>query len=208
MTKPRDPKKIQPWERQYRESTKAFEAFALYRDMGADRSLSKVEEKLEKSHTLIGRWSSRWKWVDRTLAWDGRIDEEKRNSQMEAIAQMTERHAHLAEAGLAAIRKISIEFIERVQKGSLDKENVSDDELRAIFMTAMTKMEPLTRVERQARGLPELWLMIGQMNDDQLEAFVVSLLAEGQTTGAGAGLGGTEAEGLATALADLRQDGE
>ena len=33
------------WERQQGESTKAYEAFSIYRDMGYQRSLSKVAEK-------------------------------------------------------------------------------------------------------------------------------------------------------------------
>lgn len=45
------------WERQPGESAQAYEAFAIYRDMGSNRSLRVVAEQLSKSDTLIKRWS-------------------------------------------------------------------------------------------------------------------------------------------------------
>ena len=47
------------WERQDGETAQAFQAFAEYRDMGAERSLAKVAQKLGKSKPLMERWSSR-----------------------------------------------------------------------------------------------------------------------------------------------------
>ena len=44
-----------PWERQKGESEKAYEAFAAYRDMGPERSITKVSQSLNKTRTLIGR---------------------------------------------------------------------------------------------------------------------------------------------------------
>ena len=52
-------KKVQPWERHTSESAEAFEAFVIYRDLGVDRNLIKVWQKLGKSHTVIERWSRR-----------------------------------------------------------------------------------------------------------------------------------------------------
>ena len=46
------------WERQPGESAQAYEAFAIYRDMGSNRSLRVVAEQLSKSDTLIKRWST------------------------------------------------------------------------------------------------------------------------------------------------------
>lgn len=60
----------QPWERLPDESTKAFEAFVIYRDLGAERSLAKVAQEVGKSKTLIERWSARDAWVKRVELWD------------------------------------------------------------------------------------------------------------------------------------------
>jgi hypothetical protein len=62
------------WERLDGESPQAFEAFAAYRDMGADRSLSKVARHLGKSKSLLDRWSVQHHWVNRSDAWDIEAD--------------------------------------------------------------------------------------------------------------------------------------
>ena len=41
------------WERQKGESAQAYEAFVLYRDLGAERSHVKVAQQLGKSLSLI-----------------------------------------------------------------------------------------------------------------------------------------------------------
>ena len=76
MAKERRSEALPPerWERQDGESAQAFEGFALYRDMGAERSLAKVAQKLGKSKALMERWSVRWQWGQRAEAWDAEFD--------------------------------------------------------------------------------------------------------------------------------------
>lgn len=50
------------------ESDKAFAAFSLYLSMGPERSLAAVAQKLRKSVTLLGRWSSKFDWPARVQA--------------------------------------------------------------------------------------------------------------------------------------------
>lgn len=47
------------WERQPRESSKAYAAFCVYRDLGPERSLEKVRQNLDKprSRKWLGDWS-------------------------------------------------------------------------------------------------------------------------------------------------------
>jgi integrase len=55
---------IEAWDCQPGEGPKAWAAFCIYRDMGAaTRSLSRVAREFDKSRVLMGRWSSRWRWV-------------------------------------------------------------------------------------------------------------------------------------------------
>lgn len=61
------------WERQETESSKAFQAFCVYRDFGAGRTLAKVAEKLRKSYDLIRRWLKNYFWQNRADAWDKMI---------------------------------------------------------------------------------------------------------------------------------------
>jgi len=86
----------EPWERQLNESPQAFEAFAAYRDMGAARSTAKGSRQLCKSVSLMNRWSSEHDWVKRVAAWDAEKDRVARQSQLNDIKAMRERHAAIA----------------------------------------------------------------------------------------------------------------
>jgi hypothetical protein len=85
------------WERQHTESTKAFAAFTLYRDMGLDRSLMKVAEQLGKSGTLMSRWSSQWEWVRRTAEYEDHVERQKRIRAERSLGDAKERHARIAQ---------------------------------------------------------------------------------------------------------------
>lgn len=124
------------WERQRGESQKAFEAFAIYRDMGPTRSLLKVTQKLTKSETLIKRWSSKWNWVDRIQLYDAEMDRQQLLQQEEERKQMAERHAKQA---LLFQNKI----IERLR--TIDPNRLTPADLIRWFEVAV-------KVERQARG--------------------------------------------------------
>lgn len=47
------------WDRQENETTKAYEAFCGYRDLGTGRKLIKVSEKLNKKPAFISRWANK-----------------------------------------------------------------------------------------------------------------------------------------------------
>ncbi len=56
-----------------RESSQALAAFALYRDLGPDRSLVAVAQKCGKHVSLLRRWSVAHRWVERVRAHDQAI---------------------------------------------------------------------------------------------------------------------------------------
>jgi hypothetical protein len=70
------------------ESTRAYEAFGIYRDLGAARSLDKAWKHFcteQGKDTAPARrpghwakWSQKFRWVERTEAHDDLIDEERR----------------------------------------------------------------------------------------------------------------------------------
>ena len=130
----------EPWERRESESTKAYEAFCTYRDMGRERSLSKVAAKLQKSETLMGRWSGEHKWVDRAAKWDDEQDRIERETaqreQAKAIKEMRKRHADLGNAML-------IKAARALQK-------IPDDEIKPGDISRM--VDVASKLERISRG--------------------------------------------------------
>ena len=88
------PKRTEPevlWEQQPGESAKAFEAFAAYRDMGAERSLRKLTQQLHKNLTTIRDWSVKWNWQERVRAYDRELDRQAREQAVRSVRQMTDR---------------------------------------------------------------------------------------------------------------------
>ena len=128
-----------PWERQFNESRKSFEAFVAYRDMGKGRSQVRVARELGKSAQLMARWSSRWSWVDRASAWVDEQDRQLRSSQREAVLKMNVRHASLAAA-------LTGKVVEKLQ-------SVSQEEIERTSLVSLSRLlEVGVKVERQARG--------------------------------------------------------
>ena len=80
-----------PWERLPDESTEAYEAFKVYRDMEGKRSQNRVGEKLGKSDTLMSRWSADYDWVKRAQAWDDEVEREASKNLLKEIAKMRAR---------------------------------------------------------------------------------------------------------------------
>lgn len=130
----------EPWERWESESTKAYEAFSIYRDMGRERSLSKVAEKLQKSETLMGRWSRTYDWVKRAAKWDDEQDRIERETaqkeQAKAIRDMRKRHADLGQAMLI--------------KAARALTRIPDDEIKPGDISRM--VDVASKLERISRG--------------------------------------------------------
>jgi hypothetical protein len=77
------------------EGVKAFQAFALYRDMLASRSLKRVAQQLKKAEGVVHDWSAKWKWVARCEEYDLYLDRKIReNRETEAEAALA-RHGQL-----------------------------------------------------------------------------------------------------------------
>jgi IS30 family transposase len=125
-----------PWERQRGESQKSYEAFSIYRDMGATRSIQKVAQKLTKSDALLRRWSSKWNWVERAKEYDAEIDRQYLLEQEEERKKMSERHAKQA-------MMFQNKILERLR--TIDPNRLSPADLIRWFDIAV-------KIERLARG--------------------------------------------------------
>lgn len=91
-----------PWERELGESTKAFHAFTIYRDLGpTERSLPKVCQMYASKRSLLGqmkRWSKKWQWVQRAQAYNDHLDKLRLEEHEKNVIDMKKRHLTLAKA--------------------------------------------------------------------------------------------------------------
>lgn len=125
----------EPWERQDGESTRAYEAFALYRDMGVDRSLRKVAQQLNKSLTIVAKWSTESEWIKRVAAWDAEQDRIARKEQAEAIKKMRKRHAEVASSMIIKAARA----LNRLKEEEIKPADISR------FIEVASKLERLSR---------------------------------------------------------------
>lgn len=136
MAKEKTPTAPEPWERQPEETPKAFQAFCEYRDMGLERSLNKLVQKLHKNRTTLGEWSGKYNWVERCAAWDAEQDRIARQEQIKAIKAMRNRHAGMAKA--------------MIVKAGRALNRIPDDEIRPSDISRM--IEVASKLERISRG--------------------------------------------------------
>jgi len=109
--------KTNVWDRMPDESTKAYEAFCVYRDMGVDRSLVNVSQKVTKSREYLARLSSKWDWVARARAYDMHLDKEAQKitekRARDAIVKMNERQIDTG-SRLQELVRIKIKVLEKL----------------------------------------------------------------------------------------------
>lgn len=129
----------EPWERQPGETSRAYAAFSVYRDLGPQRSLAKAlaaAAKKPSNRRHWQRWAAKYRWVERAQAYDDYLDRLAREKAEQERAEMAKRHAQMA-----------LLFLQRVAERmrNLRPEELSPAELARWFRVAV-------EVERLARG--------------------------------------------------------
>lgn len=112
------------FEQQPKESAKAFEAFSVYLNMGPERSLAAVGQKMGKSKSLLERWSAKFDWPGRVQAQAAYLAVVEREAT-EAVArgksavwvkrqqEVREREWEMHEKCIAAAKRGLAAFMER-----------------------------------------------------------------------------------------------
>jgi hypothetical protein len=115
------------YNRQDGETTKAYTAFTIYRDMGSARSLDRVEEKIYGTQighkrgtniTSLKRWSREWNWVDRCRDYDLDREQDLRMARCELekaqyLEDLENYHVQQKAIGMTALR-FAIDSIESI----------------------------------------------------------------------------------------------
>lgn len=152
-----------PWERQEGESTVAFEAFMLYRDLGHGRSGREVGEKLAKSGTLMKRWSAQWDWIERAGLYDDEKDRETMAILRKGRAEMARQDVILAKALKS---KVAL-WIKGVDAADVKKWRPGEA-ARALEVASklerITRGEPTERTEIDARIETRQTVDLGQLD--------------------------------------------
>lgn len=94
---------LDPWDRQPGETSKAYQAFVTYRDLGHDRTQLLVEKELGKSKALISRWAGAHDWVARAAAWDSIPGKAVAEAYADMARDIAEQHKRLSDKLMARL---------------------------------------------------------------------------------------------------------
>ena len=165
MPKRQEPE-FAPCEQQPGESAKAFEAFAIYRDMGAERSLRKLTQQLHKNLTTIRDWSVKWNWQERVRAYDRDLDRQAHAQAVREVRSMTNRHIRIA----MQLQARALQALEQLDVTTLSPK------MQLAFLAKATEIERMNRLS--AAGMDAS----GQQRDSA-EGFEVVIEGEDDADG-------------------------
>src|SRR4051812_17490317 len=92
------------WTKQPGETVIAYASFRTFRDLNPrERSVARVCRELGKNETMMQDRALRWRWRERSSAWDEHLEEIAIRSQENAVRRMNQEHAALAVEGLRKV---------------------------------------------------------------------------------------------------------
>lgn len=95
--------------------------------MGTDRSLTRVAAQLQKSVTLLGRWSSLYTWTKRCDAYDSAISMEvARKQAIERVKELEDMRKMSKVAAQMAMSKVVKRLAEQTKKKQLTIDSIGD----------------------------------------------------------------------------------
>jgi hypothetical protein len=139
------------YEQQAGETTKAYDAFCVYRDMGCDRSFAKASKKIGKVASLLARWSVKYHWTERCAAYDTYMELQNRKLLEKARLDMTDRHIKLGTAlqtiGVAKLTEWQRQISAWQANPSLPLPDISPGDIAKLLDMGV-------KIERLSRGEP------------------------------------------------------
>lgn len=136
------------WDQQPKESSRAFAAFIVYRDLGLRRSCSAVAEQLKINASSVLELSKRHNWQERVKAWDAFVDRETQKDQLHAVKVMKKRQIALALKAQKAAGKGLKRYIAQFDDDTISPYAMKPDGLSKL-------LEAGCRIERLNRDEPE-----------------------------------------------------
>lgn len=163
------------WERQEGESAKQYAYFKMFLDLGALRTIPKVQEKTNKSLTYLNTLSSRNNWIARADAYDRYIDEITRKENIEAIKKTNKENIQLAQAIKFVVGKKAKLLIDKIKAAGENMESLNEviNEISWNVLPQLANMA--VEIERKAYGMNEEILKISIGDNSGIDDIEVSI---------------------------------
>lgn len=153
------------WDRQEKETPRQYDYFKTFLNLGALRTLPKVQQKYNKSIAYFQKLSSRNNWVARADAYDRYIDEIIRKENIEAIKKANKENIQLAQAIKVVVGKKVQLLIDKIKDAGSDTDSLAEviNELSWNVLPQLTNMA--MEIERKAYGMNDEILKISLENN-------------------------------------------
>lgn len=192
----------QLWAKQPKESDQAYEAWQLYLKLKDEKAggIVEVARRLKKSVALIGRWSQRWRWVERFRAYENHqvllIEKEQQKAAREAAKVWAKRKIEIREVGfeigLLMISRckqlLALPLAEKEVKGKVIDQHGKEVETvtvlnfqshprdaRLFAQTGLQMMRLSAEMSTENLALIAPDVDLDAMDDEQLEAYAHKL---------------------------------
>lgn len=138
------------------ESAPAFRAFAIYRDLGASRSLANAYSEYRGHAPGIAPgqwnlWSGKYRWVERAAAYDAFLDAEKRKLRERKLLELEEQRWRFELRNQDALERRVARMDELLDKAEntpvADVIVVKDEEVESLTQASTTKTRTKTSVK-------------------------------------------------------------
>jgi len=140
------------------ESARAFEARRIYVEMGPSRSLEAVAQKLDKSRTLMGRWSAQYHWSDCARAWDDQRAAEVSAAAAESYRRELEDHRERYGKAGKALHNLAVAYLNKLGQRikDLDSSDIKAGRLALDVRTAAAALQIAGDLEAHALRVADL----------------------------------------------------
>ena len=145
------------WEKQDYETAKQYEYFCEYRDMGKDRSLNKLQQKLKKTISFrkaCEQYSKKNHWQQRCEDYQLYLERKLREQNEQEILAMNRRHI-----GQAVM--IQAKVIEKLKSANAGDIRLAD---------CARLLDIASRIERTARGCDSVNMRVEQSGTIHVES--------------------------------------
>jgi hypothetical protein len=156
------------------ETSKAFAAFTIYRDLGPGRSIdagyNKATSKVGRANKVWADWSTKYQWVERAKLYDTYIAEQRRKRlEVEHTAELEEYRKELARSSRASLQagqrmlKMAIEKLQAMEK---NKEQPPSKSLPAFVKAANDTITSAMDGWGMALTVDELMGLLDEVDSD------------------------------------------
>ncbi len=147
--------KTRPWECQANESTRIYSAFLEYRDMGPDRTLTKMAMMTGHKRTKLQAMNHRYRWFERAEAWDKHLQKKADEAKIKAIEKMNARHTDHSEKTETTLMIPVQALIKKFNKLNTEElDNMNTEKLLNLVFQSADRIPKIMDSERKARGVP------------------------------------------------------